>query len=142
MIPPALWNACDFVLQNNFVSARVARSMNTAADFLSSTEVDPSEKIKMTIRNVVHTKAIEASSQSSGIVEEVQSYVLPGHEFDKNQFSEETQTVRNQPQTETHNDTTNAASELKQVHKPASGFHAPQDTSRTTQESDLSKTTS
>ena len=35
MIPPALWNACDYVLQYNFVIAHVAGSMNTAADFLS-----------------------------------------------------------------------------------------------------------
>ena len=33
MIPPALWNACDYVLQYNFVIAHVAGSMNTGADF-------------------------------------------------------------------------------------------------------------
>ena len=29
MIPPAHWNACDYVLQYNFVIAHVAGSMNT-----------------------------------------------------------------------------------------------------------------
>ena len=33
--PPALWNACDFVLQFNFKKAHIAGSVNTAADFLS-----------------------------------------------------------------------------------------------------------
>ena len=70
MIPPALWNACDYVLQYNFVIAHVAGSMNTAADFLSRTEVDPTEKLEMAIRDDIHTKAIEVNIQSSGIVEE------------------------------------------------------------------------
>ena len=34
-IPPALWNACDYVLQFNFKLAHVATSVNTAAGFLS-----------------------------------------------------------------------------------------------------------
>ena len=34
-IPPALWNACDYVLQFNFKIAHNAGSVNTAADFLS-----------------------------------------------------------------------------------------------------------
>ena len=46
LIPPALWNACDYVLQYNFVISHVAGSMNTAADFLSRTEVNPFENLK------------------------------------------------------------------------------------------------
>ena len=34
-IPPALWNACDYVLQYNFKIEHIAGSVNTAADFLS-----------------------------------------------------------------------------------------------------------
>ena len=63
MIPPALWNACDYVLQYNFVIAHVAGTMNTAVDFLSRTEVDPTEKLELTIRNDIHTKAIEVNIQ-------------------------------------------------------------------------------
>ena len=37
-IPPALWNACDFVLQFNFRIAHIAGSVNTAADFLCRLE--------------------------------------------------------------------------------------------------------
>ena len=88
MIPPTLWNACDYVLQYNFVIAHAAGSMNTAADFLSKTEVDPQEKLEMTIRNDIHTKAIEVNIQSSGIVEEEQIYFLPDDEIDENQLWE------------------------------------------------------
>ena len=45
MIPPPLWNACDFVLQFNFTIAHNPGKMNTTADFLSRLEIDPSEKI-------------------------------------------------------------------------------------------------
>ena len=45
MIPPPLWNACDFVLQFNFTIAHIPGKMNTAADFLSRLEMDPNEKI-------------------------------------------------------------------------------------------------
>ena len=122
MIPPALWNACDYVLQYNFVIAHVAGSMNTAADFLSRTEVDPTERLEMTIRNDINTKAIEVNIQSSGIVEEEQIYILPDDEFDENKLWEEKQNVRNQAQTETHNEPENDVSELQQFHKPTSGL--------------------
>ena len=89
MIPPALWKACDYVLQYNSVIAHVSGTMNTAADFHSRTEVDPTEELEMTIRNDIHTKAIEVNIQSSGIVEVEQIYVLPDNEIDENQLWEE-----------------------------------------------------
>ena len=46
LIPPAHWNAGDYVLQYNFVIAHVAGSMNTAADILSRTEVNTVENLK------------------------------------------------------------------------------------------------
>ena len=122
MIPPALWNACDYVLQYNFVIAHAAGSMNTAADFLSRTEVDPTEKLEMTIRNDIHTKAIDVNIQSSGIVEEEQIYILSGDKIVENQLWEEKQNVRNQAQTETHNDPENEVAKLQQFHKPTSGL--------------------
>ena len=122
MIPPALWKACDYVLQYNFVIAHVAGSMNTAADFLSRTEVDPTEILEMAIRDDIHTKAIEVNIQSSGIVEEEQIYVLPDEEIDENQLWEEKQNIRNQAQTETHNETEITVSGLQQFHKPTSGL--------------------
>ena len=120
MIPPALWNACDYVLQYNFVIAHVAGTMNTAAYCLSRTEVDPTEKLEMTFRNDIHTKAIELNIQSSGIVEEEQIYILLDDEIDESHIWEEKQNVRNQAQIGTHNEPKNAVSELQQFHKPTS----------------------
>ena len=123
LIPPALWNACDYVLQYNFVIAHVAFSMNTAADFLSRTEVNPVEKLEMSLRNDIQTKAIEVNIQSSGTVEEEQIYILPDDEVDENQLWKEKQNVRNQAQNETHNDPENNVTELQQFHKPTSGLN-------------------
>ena len=64
--------------------------MNTAADFLSRTEVDPTEQLEKTIRNDIHTKALEVNTQSFGIVEEEQIYILPDDEIDENQIWEKT----------------------------------------------------
>ena len=123
LIPPALRNACDYVLQYNFVIAHVAGSMNTAADFLSRTEFNPIEKLEMSIRNDIQTRAIEVNIQSSGIVEEEQIYILPDDEFEENKLWEEKQNVRNQAQTETHNDPENHVTELQHFHKPTSGLN-------------------
>ena len=98
LIPPALWNACDYVLQYNSVIAHVAGSMNTAADFLSRTEINPVENFEMSIRNDIQTRAIEVNIQSSGIVEEEQIYILPDDEFDENKLWEEKQNIRHQAQ--------------------------------------------
>ena len=120
LISPALWNACDYVLQYNFVIAHVAGSMNTAAEFLSGTEVNPVEKLEMSIRNDIQTRAIEVNIQSSGIVEEEQ--IFPDDESDENKLWEEKQNVRNQAQTETHNDPENNVTEFQHFHKPTSGL--------------------
>ena len=94
--------------------------MNTAADFLSRTEVNPAEKPEMTIRNDIHTKAIEVNIQSSGIVEEEQIYILPDDELDENQLWQEKKNIRDQAQNETHNEPENNITELQQFHKPTS----------------------
>ena len=44
MIPPPLWNSCDFVLQFNFTIAHIPGRTNIAADFLSHLQMDPNEK--------------------------------------------------------------------------------------------------
>ena len=46
--PPALWNACDHVLQFKFRIMHVTGSQNTAADFLSRLELTPKEKVHET----------------------------------------------------------------------------------------------
>ena len=70
MIPPPLWNACDFVLQINFTIAHIPEKMNTAADFLSRLEMDPNEKIILKIREDIPTKPIEVNIESTGITQE------------------------------------------------------------------------
>ena len=70
MIPPPLWNACDFVLQFNFTIAHIPGKMNTAADFLTRLEMDPNEKIILKIREDIPTKPIEVNIESTGIARE------------------------------------------------------------------------
>ena len=70
MIPPPLWNACDFVLQFNFTIAHIPGKMNTAADFISRLEMDPNEKVNLKIREDIPTKPIEVNIESTGIAQE------------------------------------------------------------------------
>ena len=77
MIPPPLWNACDFVLQFNFTIAHIPGKNNTAADFLSRLEMDPNEKINFKIREDIPTKAIEVNIESTGIAQEEQVFFNP-----------------------------------------------------------------
>ena len=121
LIPPALWNACDYVLQYNFVIAHVAGAMNTAADFLSRTEISPTKKLEMNLRNDIQTKAIEVNIQSSGITEEEEIYIHADDENDEKTLWEQKDNIRNQTQTETHNETENEITELLNFHKPNAG---------------------
>ena len=93
-IPPALWNACDYVLKFNFKIAHIAGSVNTAADFLSRLELKVTEKIRLTIREDIHTTPIEVTTTSSDVA-------------DEEKFSSHTQTTvksqRNKPLNEKRN---------------------------------------
>ena len=42
--PTLLWNACDFVLKLTLTIEDIPGIMNTAVDFLSQLETDPTEK--------------------------------------------------------------------------------------------------
>ena len=97
--------------------------MNTAADFLSRTEVNRIEKLEMSIRKDIRTKAIEVNIQSTGIVKEEQIYILPDDETEENQLWEEKLNIRNQAQNETHNQPENSVTELRNFHKPTSGLN-------------------
>ena len=72
-IPPALWNACDYVLQCNFKIAHIAGSVNTAAVFLSRLELKVTEKIRLKIREDIHTTPIEVTT-SSDVADEEQIF--------------------------------------------------------------------
>ena len=77
MIPPPLWNACDFVLQFNFTIAHIPGKMNTAAEILSRLEIDPNEKLILKTREDIPTKPIEVNIESTGIAQEEQVFFDP-----------------------------------------------------------------
>ena len=74
IIPPPLWNAFDFVIQFNFIIAHIPGENNTAADYLSRMEMDPTEKLVLKIREDVETRPIEVNVQSAGVSEEEQVF--------------------------------------------------------------------
>ena len=73
-IPPALWNACHYVLQFNFKIAHIAGSVNTAANFLSRLERKVTEKIRLKSREDIHTTPIEVTTTSSDVADEEQIF--------------------------------------------------------------------
>ena len=77
IIPPALWNACEFVLQFHFTIAHVPGKMNTAADFLSRLDIQPKDKVHLTIRDDIRTTPIQVNIQSSDVAEEEQFFFMP-----------------------------------------------------------------
>ena len=85
-IPPALWNACDYVLQFNFKIAHIAGSVNTAADFLSRFELKVTEKIRLKMSEDIHTTPIEVTTSSSDVADEEQ--FLFTHADDSNELEE------------------------------------------------------
>ena len=87
-IPPALWNACGCVLQFNFKKAHNAGSVKTAADFLSRLEFQVREKIRLKIREDIHTTPIEVTTSSSDVVDEEQFFFT--HADDVNESEEQT----------------------------------------------------
>ena len=87
-IPPALWKACDYVLQFKFKKAHIAGSVNTAADFLSRIEHKVTEKIRLKIREDKHTRTIEVTTSSSDVADEEQIFFT--HADDGKQSEEQT----------------------------------------------------
>ena len=83
--PPALWNACDYVLQFKFRIMHVAGSQNTAADFLSRLELTPKEKVQLKQRDDIITAPIEVNLQSTDVADEEQLFFLPDEEEESEQ---------------------------------------------------------
>ena len=92
-IPPALWNACDYMLQFNFKIAHIAGSVNTAADFFSRLELKVTEKIRLKIREDIQTKPIEVTTSSSEVADEEQFFFT--HADDSNESEEQTLNEKN-----------------------------------------------
>ena len=58
------------MLQFNFKIAHIAGSVNTAADFLSRLELKVTEKIRLKIREDIHTIPVEVTTSSSDDADE------------------------------------------------------------------------
>ena len=87
-IPPAPWNACDYVLHFNFTIAHIAGSVNTAADFPSRHELKVTKKIRLKIREDIHTTPIEVTTSSSDVADEEQIFFT--HADDGKESEEQT----------------------------------------------------
>ena len=88
IIPPPLWNACDFVIQFNFIIAHIPGKNITVALYLSRMEMDPTEKIVLKIRKDVETRPIEVIIQSAGVSEEEQVFFTEEDSETEEQISE------------------------------------------------------
>ena len=86
VIPPALGNAKDYVLQFDFRIAHIAGSINTTADFLCRLELEVTEKIRLKIREDIQTTPIEVTTTSTDVADEEQFFFK---QADKNDESEE-----------------------------------------------------
>ena len=75
IIPLPLWNACVFVIPFTFSIAHIQGKINTAADYLSRIEKDPTGKLVLKIRADVETQPIEVNVQSAGMSEEEQVFL-------------------------------------------------------------------
>ena len=85
-IPPALWNACDYMLQFNFKIEHIAGSINTAADFLFRLELKTTEQLRLKVREDIQKTPIEATTSSSEVADEEQFFFTHA---DNNDESEE-----------------------------------------------------
>ena len=85
-LPTAVWNSCDYVWQFNFRKAYIAVSANTAADFVSSLELEVTEKMRLRIREDIQTKPIEVTTSSSDVADEKQFFLT---QADKNDESDQ-----------------------------------------------------
>ena len=97
IIPPSLWNACDYVIQFNFTIAHIPGKNNTAADYLSPLEISPKEKLIIRIREDIPTTPIERHVQSDGVAEEEQIYYTDDDNETEEQIWQRKQLARENP---------------------------------------------
>ena len=86
IVPSALWRACDYVIQFNFVIAQIPGARNTAADYLSRLEADPKDTLVKKIREDVQTLPIEINVQSAGLSPEEQIFYKKDDAETENKF--------------------------------------------------------
>ena len=97
IIPPTLWNACDYVIPFNFTIAHIPGKNNTAADYLSRLEICPNEKLILRIREDISTTPIELNIQSAGVIEEDQIFFTDEDEETEEQIWQRKKDARSHP---------------------------------------------
>ena len=97
IIPTALWNACDYVIQFNFVIAHIPGAQNTAADSLSRLEADPKDKLVKKIREDVQTLPIEINVRSAGVTQEEQIFYTDDDDETEEQYWARKEVIRKNP---------------------------------------------
>ena len=101
IVPPALWNACDYVIQFNFVilGAQIAGAENTVAYYLSGLETDPKNKLVIKIRKNEQTLPIEINVQSAGVSQEEQIFYTIDDDVTEEQYWARKEAMRRNPAT-------------------------------------------
>ena len=102
IVPPASWNACDYVIQFNFVIAHIPGAKNTAADYLSRLEADPKDKLVLKIREDVQTLPIEINVQSAGVSQEEQIFYTNDDDETEEQFWARKEAIKRNPAIDEH----------------------------------------
>ena len=97
IIPPALWNACDNVIQFSFVVAHIPGAQNTAADYLSRLEADPKDELVMKLREDVQTVSIEINVQSAGVSQEEQIFYTNDNDETEELYWARKEAIRKNP---------------------------------------------
>ena len=97
IIPPTLWNACDYVVQFSFTIAHIPGKNNTAADYLSRLELCPKEKLVLRIREDIPTTPIELNVKSAGVTEEDQIFYTDDDEETEEQLWQRKKEARSNP---------------------------------------------
>ena len=100
IVPPALWNASDYVVQFIFVIPHIPRAQNTAADYLSRLEADPKAKLVFKIREDVQIVPIEIKVQSAGVSQEGQFFYRNDEDEGEKQYWARKEAIRKNPATE------------------------------------------
>ena len=72
---PTLWNACDYVLPFIFHIMHVEGMQNTAAEFLSRTDLNSKERIERKIRNDITIRTIQVNLQSTDVADTEQLFL-------------------------------------------------------------------
>ena len=97
IIPPTLWNACDYVIQFSFTIAHIPGKNNTAADYLSRLEICPKEKLVLRIPEDIPITPIELNVQSAGVTEEDQIFYTEEDEETEEQIWQRKKDARCHP---------------------------------------------